>query len=40
MQPVTESAPLLSEVKKLIRSSGPMQVWRYMELCLLHPQHG
>ena len=40
MQPVTESAPLLSEVKKLIRSSGPMPVWRYMELCLLHPQHG
>jgi NADH dehydrogenase [ubiquinone] 1 alpha subcomplex assembly factor 7 len=40
MQPVTEAAPLLSEIKKLIRSSGPMPVWRYMELCLLHPQHG
>jgi NADH dehydrogenase [ubiquinone] 1 alpha subcomplex assembly factor 7 len=38
--PVTESAPLLSEIKKLIRSSGPMPVWRYMELCLTHPQHG
>jgi NADH dehydrogenase [ubiquinone] 1 alpha subcomplex assembly factor 7 len=40
MQPATESAPLLSEIKKLIRSSGPMPVWRYMELCLLHPQFG
>jgi len=40
MQPATESAPLLSEIKKLISSSGPMPVWRYMELCLLHPQHG
>src|SRR4051794_28982910 len=40
MQPPTESAPLLSEIKKLISSSGPMPVWRYMELCLLHPQHG
>jgi NADH dehydrogenase [ubiquinone] 1 alpha subcomplex assembly factor 7 len=40
MQPATEPAPLLSEVKKLIRSSGPMPVWRYMELCLLHPEHG
>jgi len=40
MQTATESAPLLSEIKKLISSSGPMPVWRYMELCLLHPQHG
>ena len=40
MQPVIDSAPLLSEIKKLIRSSGPMPVWRYMELCLLHPQYG
>ena len=37
---VTESSPLLSEIKKLITSSGPMPVWRYMELCLLHPRHG
>jgi NADH dehydrogenase [ubiquinone] 1 alpha subcomplex assembly factor 7 len=37
---VTETSPLLSEIKKLITSSGPMPVWRYMELCLLHPQHG
>ena len=40
MQSATESAPLLSEIKKLISSSGPMPVWRYMELCLLHPQYG
>jgi len=37
---VTEFSPLLSEIKKLIKSSGPMPVWRYMELCLMHPEHG
>jgi SAM-dependent MidA family methyltransferase len=37
---VTEYSPLQSEIKKLIRSSGPMPVWRYMELCLMHPEHG
>jgi SAM-dependent MidA family methyltransferase len=37
---VTEHSPLLSEIKKLIKSSGPMPVWRYMELCLMHPRHG
>ena len=37
---VTEFSPLQNEIKKLIKSSGPMPVWRYMELCLLHPQHG
>jgi SAM-dependent MidA family methyltransferase len=37
---VTEYSPLESEIKKLIRSSGPMPVWRYMELCLTHPTHG
>jgi NADH dehydrogenase [ubiquinone] 1 alpha subcomplex assembly factor 7 len=37
---VTEVSPLLSEIKKLIKSSGPMPVWRYMELCLTHPRHG
>jgi len=36
---VTEDS-LQSEIKKLIKSSGPMPVWRYMELCLMHPQHG
>ncbi len=35
-----ESSPLQSEIKKLITSSGPMPVWRYMELCLTHPEHG
>ena len=39
-QAVTEFSPLQSEIKKLIRSSGPMPVWRYMELCLMHPEHG
>jgi SAM-dependent MidA family methyltransferase len=28
------------EIKKLIKSSGPMPVWRYMQLCLTHPEHG
>jgi NADH dehydrogenase [ubiquinone] 1 alpha subcomplex assembly factor 7 len=37
---VTEYSPLQSEIKKLIKSSGPMPVWRYMELCLTHPQFG
>ena len=37
---MTESSPLLSEIKKLIKSSGPMPVWRYMDLCLMHPKHG
>jgi SAM-dependent MidA family methyltransferase len=36
---VTDS-PLLNEIKALIKSSGPMPVWRYMELCLMHPRHG
>ncbi|MDR3449012.1 MAG: SAM-dependent methyltransferase, partial [Alphaproteobacteria bacterium] len=37
---MTEYSPLQSEIKKLIKSSGPMPVWRYMELCLMHPRHG
>ena len=37
---MTEVSPLQSEIEKLIKSSGPMPVWRYMELCLMHPQHG
>ena len=37
---MTEDSPLLSEIKKLIQSSGPMPVWRYMQLCLTHPRHG
>jgi SAM-dependent MidA family methyltransferase len=39
-QAVSESSALYSEIRKLIKSSGPMPVWRYMELCLMHPQHG
>jgi SAM-dependent MidA family methyltransferase len=37
---VSEYSPLQSEIKRLIKLSGPMPVWRYMELCLTHPQHG
>jgi NADH dehydrogenase [ubiquinone] 1 alpha subcomplex assembly factor 7 len=37
---VSEYSPLQSEIKQLIKSSGPMPVWRYMELCLTHPRHG
>ena len=33
-------SPLLNEIKALIKSSGPMPVWRYMELCLMHPRYG
>jgi SAM-dependent MidA family methyltransferase len=36
---VTDSL-LQDTIKKLIRSAGPMPVWRYMELCLTHPEHG
>lgn len=39
-QAVTEYSPLQSEIKRLIKTSGPMPVWRYMELCLTHPQFG
>jgi NADH dehydrogenase [ubiquinone] 1 alpha subcomplex assembly factor 7 len=39
-QAVTEYSPLQAELRKLIKSSGPMPVWRYMELCLTHPRHG
>jgi NADH dehydrogenase [ubiquinone] 1 alpha subcomplex assembly factor 7 len=37
---VTEVSPLESEIKRLIKSAGPLPVWRYMDLCLLHPEHG
>ena len=37
---MTEFSPLHSEIRTLIRSSGPMPVWRYMELCLTHPKFG
>ena len=31
---------MLTEIKNLIKSAGPMPVWRYMQLCLAHPEHG
>jgi SAM-dependent MidA family methyltransferase len=37
---VTEHSPLHFEIKNLIKASGPMPVWRYMELCLTHPKFG
>ncbi len=37
---MNEDSSLLNEISKLIKSSGPMPVWRYMELCLTHPEHG
>jgi NADH dehydrogenase [ubiquinone] 1 alpha subcomplex assembly factor 7 len=37
---VTEYSPLQSEIRQLIKASGPMPVWRYMELCLTHPKFG
>jgi NADH dehydrogenase [ubiquinone] 1 alpha subcomplex assembly factor 7 len=37
---VTEFSPLLADIKKLIKTSGPLPVWRYMQLCLTHPEHG
>src|SRR3954471_5595551 len=38
---VTEQpSPLLDDIKRLIRSTGPMPVWRYMEICLTHPRYG
>ena len=39
-QAVTDYSPLQNEIRKLIKSAGPMPVWRYMELCLTHPEHG
>ena len=35
-----ETSPLQSEIARLIRLAGPMPVWRYMEMCLSHPEHG
>jgi NADH dehydrogenase [ubiquinone] 1 alpha subcomplex assembly factor 7 len=39
-QEPNEASPLLPDIKRLIKSAGPMPVWRYMELCLTHPRHG
>ncbi len=35
-----DTSPLETEVKKLIQKTGPMPVWRYMDLCLSHPKYG
>jgi SAM-dependent MidA family methyltransferase len=37
---VSAYPPAAAEIRKLIKSAGPMPVSRYMELCLTHPQHG
>ena len=37
---MTEPSPLQDEIKRLIKSAGPMPVWRYMQLCLTHPLYG
>lgn len=35
-----ESAPLESEIRRLIAIAGPMPLAEYMQLCLTHPQYG
>jgi len=37
---VTTSSLLEAEIRRLIKTTGPMPVSRYMELCLTHPEHG
>jgi SAM-dependent MidA family methyltransferase len=37
---VTTPSPLEADIRRLIASTGPMPVWRYMDLCLTHPEHG
>ena len=37
---MTDTSPLQDEIKRLIKSAGPMPVWRYMDLCLTHPRYG
>ena len=33
-------SPLETELRRLISVAGPMPVWKFMSLCLSHPQHG
>ena len=33
-------SPLETELRRLISAAGPMPVWKFMSLCLAHPQHG
>ncbi|MBB5050020.1 SAM-dependent MidA family methyltransferase [Rhodopseudomonas rhenobacensis] len=37
---MTEPLSLQDVIKQLIKSAGPMPVWRYMDLCLTHPAFG
>ncbi|HEY0328664.1 MAG TPA: SAM-dependent methyltransferase [Rhodopseudomonas sp.] len=37
---MTDPLSLQDVIKQLIKSAGPMPVWRYMELCLTHPGFG
>ncbi|KIZ43675.1 MULTISPECIES: SAM-dependent methyltransferase [Rhodopseudomonas] len=37
---MTDTTPLQATIARLIKSAGPMPVWRYMQLCLTHPEHG
>jgi len=37
---MTELSPLKSEIVRLIKTVGPMPVWRFMAMCLTHPEHG
>lgn len=37
---MTDFSALSEEIKRLIKSAGPMPVWRYMDLCLNHPAYG
>jgi SAM-dependent MidA family methyltransferase len=35
-----DASPLETELRRLISVAGPMPVWKFMSLCLSHPQHG
>jgi NADH dehydrogenase [ubiquinone] 1 alpha subcomplex assembly factor 7 len=34
------ASPIETELRRLISAAGPMPVWKFMSLCLSHPQHG
>lgn len=35
-----DASPIETELRRLISVAGPMPVWKFMSLCLGHPQHG
>jgi SAM-dependent MidA family methyltransferase len=37
---MTDPGPLELEIRRILATTGPMPVSRYMEICLAHPQHG